>query len=60
MGQNALPQAKHFKEAIDLMGIYQYDKAAIAPILEQTGGRPSEVQSLCQAVIEHVKHHIQG
>ena len=41
-------------------GIYQYDEAAIALILEQSGGRPYEVQSLCHAVIEHVKHRIQG
>lgn len=41
-------------------GIFQYDEAAITLILEQSGGRPYEVQSLCHAVIEHVKHRIQG
>jgi hypothetical protein len=41
-------------------GIYQYDQAAITLILEQSGRRPYEVQALCHAVIEHVKHRIQG
>lgn len=41
-------------------GMYQYDEAAIALILEQTGGRPYEVQALCHAIIEHVKHRNQG
>lgn len=41
-----------------MKGIYQYDEAAIALILEQSGGRPYEIQSLCHAVIEHVKHRI--